>query len=288
MSNISQFLRVSAILGCCGMLLVGCGKKEEGAASSSQVIARVGDQVVTTQEFDNEFRNANVAPDKQKDPEVIKQILGNLVTRKYVLQQALAAKLDREPGVLLDLLRSREQILENAFLARAVVSKAPSKADLDNYIANNPIKFANRKLFSVEQIGFPFGPGVQSLVDANKDTTSLEEIDQKLTAAGIPHGRQMGVLNSAEISPDFYTSIEARKAESVFFIRSGANGIFFKVRGGETRPVEGEAAANLARQLLRAEALKAEAGLASYSANIEAKYQGEFAKIMQQGGDKKN
>ena len=53
-------------------------------------------------------------PDKQKDPAVVKRMLSQLVLRKYLLQQALAAKLDREPGVLLDILRSREQILASA------------------------------------------------------------------------------------------------------------------------------------------------------------------------------
>jgi len=283
-----RFGRLAAIAGSCAIILAGCGKKEgDQAATSGQIVARVGDQVVTTQEFENELRHANISAEKQKDPEVIKPVLGQLVVRKYILQQALAAKLDREPGVLLDLLRAREQVLENASLMRAVASKAPGKADVDKYIANNPLKFANRKLLSVEQIGFPFGPSGQSFIDASKDAKSLDEIDQRLTSAGIPHGRQMGVLNSGDIPQDFYNSIEA-KAEDVFFIRAGPNGIFFKVKGEEARPLQGEAAANLARQLLRADALKAEAGIASYSANLEAKYEGEYAQIMHQGGDKKN
>jgi EpsD family peptidyl-prolyl cis-trans isomerase len=281
------FFRAAVVVGCCGVSLAACGK-EEGAAYRGQVVAHVGNQVVTTQELENEFRHSTIAADKQKDPEVIKQVLGNLVVRKYVLQQALVAKLDREPGVLLDLLRSREQILENAFLMRAAASKAPSKPDLDRFIANNPSKFADRKLFSVEQIGFPFGPGSQSFVDANKDAKSLDEIDQKLTAAGIPRSRQMVVLNSADIPQDFYNSIESKKADDVFFLRSGSNGVYLKVKAEEARPVQGEAAANLARQLLRAEALKGEASMAKFSANLEAKYQGEYAKIMQSGGDNKS
>ena len=285
-----RLCRLAVIVGCCGIILAGCGKKEgdQGAASSGQIVARVGDQVVTTQELENELRHANIPPDKQKDQEIIKRVLSELVARKYILQQALAAKLDREPGVLLDLLRSREQVLENAFLMRAVASKATGKADVDNYIANNPLKFANRKLLSVEQIGFPFGPSGQSFVDANKDAKSLDEIDQRLTSAGIPHARQMGVLNSGDIAQDLYNSIEAKKADDVFFVRAGPNGVFFKVKGEESRPLEGEAAASLARQLLRVDALKAEAGMASYSANLEAKYEGVYAEIMKQGGDKKN
>jgi EpsD family peptidyl-prolyl cis-trans isomerase len=270
-------------------MLAACGKKgDQAAASRGQLVAHVGDEVVTTQELDNEFRWANVPADKQKDPDLIKRVLSELVVRKYLLQQALAAKLDREPGVLLDLLRSREQVLENAYLTRTAASKAPGKADVDRYIADNPAKFAKRKLLSVEQIGFPLGPTSQSVIDANKDAKSLDEIDQQLTSAGIPHSRQMGTLNSGDIPPDFYNSIEAKKADDVFFVRSGSNGVFFKVKDEEARPLEGEAAANLARQLLRADALKAEAGIATYSANLEAKYEGEYAKIMQQGGDKKN
>jgi EpsD family peptidyl-prolyl cis-trans isomerase len=275
--------RLAVVIGCCGIFLAACGKKSgEPTASGGQVVAHVGDQVVTTQELENEFRWANVPTDKQKDPEVIKRVLSELVARKYLLQQALAAKLDREPGVLLDLLRSREQVLENAYLTRTAASKAPGKPDVDKYISNNLSKFANRKLLSVEQVGFPLGPTSQSVIDANKDAKSLDDIDQQLTSAGIPHGRQMGMLNSGDIPQDFYNAIEARKADDVFFIRSGANGVFFKVKGEEARPLEGEAAANLARQLMRADALKAEAGIATYSANLEAKYEGEYAKIMQQ------
>ena len=69
----------------------------------------------------------------------------NLVVRKYLLRQAMAAKLDREPGVLLDLLRSREQILENAYLQRTAAAKAPGKADVDRYIANNPGEIRRQK-----------------------------------------------------------------------------------------------------------------------------------------------
>jgi len=291
MGNLPRgFGRLLTIVGCCGILLAGCGKKEgePAATSSSQVVARVGDQVITTQELDNEFRHSNLPAEKRKDPEAVKQVLGSLIVRKYVFNQAMAAKLDREPGVLLDLLRSREQVLESAFLARGVASKTPSKADVDKYIANNPSKFSNRKILSIEQVAFPFTSGVQSFVDSNKDAKSLDEIDQKMTAAGIPHARQMSVLNSAEIPPDFYNLIQSKKAEDVFFTRAGANGAFFKVKGEELRPLEGEAAANLARQQIRADALKAEGNMASYAANIEAKYEGEYGKIMRPGADKKN
>jgi EpsD family peptidyl-prolyl cis-trans isomerase len=277
-----QQCRMAAVVGICCLVLVACGKKsgDQPVASNSQVVAHIGSEVVTTQELDNEFRWTNIPVNKQNDPDNVKKVLSDLVLRKYLLQQALNSKLDREPKVLLDVLRSREQVLASAFLTRQAAAAAAGKADVDEYIAKNPLKFSGRKFLTLEQIVFRLGPDSQTVIDANKDAKTLDEVDQQLTSAGLPHGRQMGVLNSGEVPQDLLATIEAKKADGVFFVRSGPNGLFFKIKEEESRPLEGEAAADVARQLIRADALKAETGLASMTANIEAKYEGEYAKIM--------
>lgn len=281
--QLPPFLRLALAIGCCAAMLAGCGKSDDqpAAAKGGQVVARVAGQTITTQELENEFRLSNIPADKQKEPALVKRVLGELVLRKYLLAQALNAKLDREPGVLLDLLRAREQVLENAQLVRTVTSKAPGKADIDRFIANNPSKFAARKALSVEQIVFPIGPAGQSIVEANKDAKSLDEIAQRLTSSTVPFNRSRGILSSGDLPNEFNAAIAAKRPDDVFFIRSGPNGLFFKVLGEEPRPIEGDAAVNVARQLMRAEAVKAEAGMAAYSANLEAKYEGEYGKIMQ-------
>jgi len=273
-------------VGLCAIALAGCGKRDQAATSArGQVVARVGDEVVTTLELENEFRWANIPAEKQKDPAIVKQVLSELVLRKYLLQQAVNAKLDREPGVLLDLLRARAQVLATAYVSRAIGAKPITQAEVDRYIANNPLKFANRKMLMSEQVVFPMGPNTQTVVDENKDAKSLDEVDQKLTIMGVPHNRSTGMLNSGEIPQDFFNVIETKKADNVFFIRSGSNGVFLAVKGEEARPLEGEAAANAARQLLRAERVKAETGMASFSANLDAKYEGEYAAIMGKSGE---
>ena len=273
--------RTTAILATCVLALAGCGKKDEATAvSRSQVVARVGDDVVTTQELENEFRLANVAPDKQKDPAIVKQILNEMVLRKYLAQQAIQAKLDREPNVLLDLLRARDQVLATAIIARRAGNKPASQVEVDEYMRNNSQKFAGREILTSEQIAFAFGPNSQTVVDDSKDAKSLDEIDQKLTALGVPHSRSTGMLNSGDMPAELFKLIQGRRDDSVFFVRSGSNGVFFVIKGEEARPFTGEAAANAARLALRSDRLKAEAGMASVSAGLEAKYEGEYAKIM--------
>ena len=271
--------RTATILVVCAVTLLACSK-EKAEAPTGQVVARVGGEDVTTQELQNEFRLANVPADKQKDPAVIKRLLSQLVLRKYLLQQALTAKLDREPSVLLEILRSREQILASAYINRTVAEKTITQTDIDKYIAANPLKFADRQLVSVEQIVFAIGANAQAVVDASRDLKTLDAIDQTLTSMNVPHTRSMGSLNTAEIPETLFNTIQAKKADDVFFIRSGPNGVFFKVTGEQPRPLGGDAASNMARQFIRADNVNAELGIASVAANLEAKYQGEYATIM--------
>jgi EpsD family peptidyl-prolyl cis-trans isomerase len=286
MASTDEFgtIRTSVALALCGFVLLGCSKKieEKAEAPKSQVVARIGDQVVTTQELDNEFRLANVPAEKRKDPAAIKQILANIVTRKYLVRQALEKKFDREPTVLLDILRSRELVLANAVASRDLSEKASAitKEDIDKYIADNPLKFANRQILTVEQINLPLSAISQALMDETKELNSLDQVDQKLTAMGIAHNRSNGAFSSGDLSPDFFNQISTKQVDDVYFIRSDQNGIFFKVKGRESRPIEGEGAINLARQLMRLDLLKTEASMATVAANLEAKYEGDYASIM--------
>ena len=272
----------------CGVVLSGCGKggDNQAAAPKGQVVAHIGSEVITTQELENEFRLSNVPADKQKDPDTLKHVMGDLVTRKYLVRQALDSKLDREPGVLLDILRSRELVLANAAMSRGVAGKvsAISKSDIDKYIASNPLKFANRQVMAVEQITFPIGANAQSVIDATRDLKSLDEIDQKLTAMNVPHNRSMGSINSADLPENLFNQMQTKKPDDVFFLRAGANSVFLVVKSEEARPLNGEAALNFARQSLRADLLKSEIGMVSVAANLEAKYEGEYAKLMNQQG----
>jgi EpsD family peptidyl-prolyl cis-trans isomerase len=288
----SAVCRIGLLIALCGLALAGCSKKAEveTEAPKSQVVAKIGDQVVTVQELDNEFRLNNVSAEMRKDPATIKRVLGELVTRKYLVKQALDAKLDRQPTVLLDILRSKELVLANALISRNVSTKsaAISKGEIDNYIANNPLKFANREVLSVEQISFPLTVNSQAVIEATKDFKTLDEVDQKLTAMGIQHGRSTGAISSGDLPKELQDKIGAKQPDDIFFIRAGNNGLFFKVTGQEAKPLEGEAAVSVARQYVRQDIIKSEISMTSVAANLDAKYEGEYTDIMAGGAGSSN
>ena len=118
------------------------------------------------------------------------------------------------------------------------------------------------------------------MIDAIKEMKTLDEVDQKLTGMGVQHTRSTATISSGDFPQELVNMMMAKRPDDIFFIRSGVNGVFFKVTDQEARPVEGEAAIGAARQYLRQEIAKSEVGMSAVAANLEAKYEGEYAGIM--------
>ncbi len=263
------------------MLLGGCGKKQETQAVVGQVIAHVGPDDITQQELDNELRLANVPADKRTDA-IVKGALTRIVERKYLVQQALAAKLDREPTVHLDLLRAREQILAGAFVQRDLSAKmsAVSKNEIDSYIQGHPKQFEHRELFQVDQISFPTPKDVETLAAATKDFKTLEQVEAKLNEMHIKFSRGDATLDSATMPPEMLKVLDARKPDDIYFIRSRGGASFFKVTSVDQKPLTGDQADNFARREVRVDIGRKGAEEITKAALADSKFEGKYAQIM--------
>ena len=261
--------------------LAGCGKKQGAQAVTGQVIAHIGQDDVTQQELENELRLANIAPDRRND-EVVKAALTRILERKYLVQQAIAAKLDREPTVHLDLLRSHEQVLAGAYVERDLRQKVAtiSNNESDQYIQTHPDRFANRKVFQIEQVSFAPQKDMESLASATKDFKTMDQVEAKLNDLGIKYNRGPAALDSATLPPEMLKPLEARKADDIFFIRSRTSASFFKVVSADDRPLAGDQATLLAKRQLASDLAKKEAQGTSAAVLSGAKFEGDYARIM--------
>ena len=246
-----------------------------------EVIAHVGPDDITQQELDNELRLANVPADKRTDA-IVKGALTRIVERKYLVQQALAAKLDREPTVHLDLLRAREQILAGAFVQRDLSGKmsAVSKNEIDSYIQGHPKQFEQRELFQVDQISFPTPKEVEALAAATKDFKTLEQVEAKLNEMHIKFSRGDATLDSATMPPEMLKVLDARKPDDIYFIRSRGGASFFKVTSVDQKPLTGDQADNFARREVRVDIGRKGAEEITKAALADTKFEGDYARIM--------
>ncbi len=261
--------------------LAGCGKKQEAQAVTGQVIAHIGPDDVTQQELDNELRLANVPADNRSDP-VVKAALTRILDRKYLVQQALAGKLDREPTVHLDLLRERDQVLAGAYVQRDLRAKVTtiSNNEIDEYIQAHPDRFANRKVFQIEQVSFLPQKDMESLAAATKDFKTMDQVEAKLNDLGIKYSRGPAALDSATMPPEMLKPLEARKADDIFFVRSRTSATFFKVVSADERPLAGDQASQFAKRELASDLAKKEEQETSAAVISASKYEGDYTRIM--------
>ncbi|WP_294540680.1 hypothetical protein [uncultured Rhodoblastus sp.] len=262
------------------LLLAGCGKKN-AEHPVGQVIAHVGQDEVTLQELENEFRLANVPADKRDDG-VTKRALMEIVTRKAVARQAVAAKIDREPTIQLDLLRDKEQMLARSLMQRRLsgLVAGVGQSDLDQYITAHPTQFAKRVVFLTDQIEIPPQALTAELGAATKDAKSLAQVDQALTGLKIAFRRSTGALDSASLPPQVLQQLQSKNSDDVFFVRTGGGGVFFKITETQNKPLTGADANNLARQLIGKEKAETLSQQVSADALKSATYEGNYAKIM--------
>jgi EpsD family peptidyl-prolyl cis-trans isomerase len=271
---------VLAIGAICAAGLLACTPHAEPSAPAGQVIAHLGSQVVTSLELSNEMRDANVPAQNRSEPAIVKQVLSELVLRKYLVQQALAARLDQQPEVLLDIMRAREQVLARASMARKTATISVGVGEVDRFIAANPEKFQSRHTFTIDQVRFALGPGSREALAGNQDASSLDEIERRLTGLGIAHNRSTGMISAADLPADLRKALALRKPDQVFFGRLGSNGLYFSVKNEQLSPLEGAAATDVARETLKEQSAKDQYSEAAAAALREAKFEGEYAKIM--------
>jgi EpsD family peptidyl-prolyl cis-trans isomerase len=269
---------MAAWVGTCALAVGACTPHADTETGSGAVIARVGDQVVTSSELEAEFRAAHASPAAQKDPATIKRMVNELVVRKYLVEQALQTNLDRDPDVRADLLQAREQLLANTYLDRKLAGKPPSMSDVQNYIWSNTAKFNERVLMSIDQVVFS-GGDIVAVANANKNAKSLEEVDKTLTAMGITHHRAVSSVSVGELKPDLAAALRAHK-DGLLLVRQGDSGTYAKLLDEQPLPLSGKAADDLAHEELKAEAMKGELATATAAANKIVKYEGAYASML--------
>jgi len=279
------------ILGVTALLLAGCGEtkdkpgEKQGAAPqlpASPTIATVGRDEIKAYELANEMRLAGVpmGKDKEKpDDQVTKRFMRELVQRKYLVQKAIAEKLDRDPGFLVESQRQRDQLLANMYLQRAVADTSLSGSRIEAYEANHPLMFAKRQALEIEQIIFPLTQASKQVPEAAKGAKTLEEVAQLLKTRGISFNRGEGEIGSGDMPPEVFEMMQKKSADNVFFTARGSNGVFFVVKEIKPQPLTGEAANQLAERILLNEVLR-EKATEKLPADLAVHYEGDLARIM--------
>jgi len=280
----------SAFALCATLMLTGCGgdepaqqaAKPEEQKLAGQVVARINGEEVSIHELSAERRRVSF-PSGTAEEEATRQLLGAVVERKLFTQKAVEAGLDRQPGVLLDLRRAREQVLAQAYLQQQMAARAPvSRQEVEAFVAGNPHMFAQMEKLSFDKIVVPGTAVTDELMGKLNDADTLADVEKVLASAGVAYNRGKGESATAELPADIVTQIKAVKPGKVFMLNTGGVATFATLTAATPEPLLGSDAFNAARRVLEAKRGQedAEAIRASVRDAGKVEYVGEYAGIM--------
>jgi len=229
------------------LLLVACRQGEP----AGQVLASVNGEEITIPELNAEARARGLSIGDNRELE--KSLLGELVDRKLLAQEALKQKLDRTPDYLLAQRRANEILLTQELLSTATAAAPePTSQELAQVVKSNPRTFDQRALIQVDQITIPTGIAAP-LSKALQSAKSLDDIASSLTARRVRFSRRVEVWDSAELSPAATEKLLAAKAGGLALLGDSQNTIVAKVGLVTPDPVPPAEQNQVAGDLLRSQ-----------------------------------
>jgi EpsD family peptidyl-prolyl cis-trans isomerase len=261
------------------LFAAGCGDAKKPPAT--QVAARVNSQEITVHQVNSILaRTPNV--DAAAAPAVKRQVLDRLIDQQLAVQQALHKKLDRTPSVQQALEAARSDILSRAYLEQiALTTVKPNAEDVKKYYAEHPELFAQRRVYSLEEItvAAPEASVVAELRQRAAKARSLKEVADWLQSKNARFAPSRGVRAAEQIPLELLPKLQAAKDGENVFVEHKDGVQVFRILASKLEPVdEAQATPRIEQFLTNRRTTEAIANdLKQLKAGAEIEYQGEFA-----------
>lgn len=234
-----------AALACAGaslLVLSGCGKKAEG-----QVVAIANGDEITAQEVNGELQNVPQAEGAQGQA-IRNAALQRVIERRLVADLARKDGLADSPEFILRKQKNEEALLAQMLYEKAARNfKAPSAAQVDQFIAANPQAFGSRTLFAIDQIVFPTPPR-EDVVKALTPAKTMGEVASTLNRLGIKFQRGNVQADSANMPRQIFDRINSEGSKEPFIVPAGPTVTVGQVMEKKAVALTGENARQLAQQ----------------------------------------
>jgi EpsD family peptidyl-prolyl cis-trans isomerase len=247
----NQF-KVGLLVGAGCLALGGCKIPGLGDAKAptGQVVATVGDREITLRELHAEMAGAATSADpklrKQQEEAAVKNIIARVVLAKTARDQ----RLDKTPDFVLQKERAIDNLLVQA-LQQKVVSQVPKPTadEAQNYVAQHPNIFIERKIFLVDQIrmGRPSDPAVLKALEPLK---SLEAIEVELKKDHIAYQRASGTLDAVGPDPRLIEAVLKLPPGEIFVVPGPEGLLVNEIKETKVVPFIGEPATSYAQKLI--------------------------------------
>jgi EpsD family peptidyl-prolyl cis-trans isomerase len=237
-----------ALISVACLALAGCQPKAK--APTGQVAATVDGQEITQKQIDTELAGAQLGADPHALEAARRQALQAIVVRKLLAKAARDQGLDKTPDFAV-----REQQQTEAVLAQALEAKLgdavpqPTAEDAQDFMRKNPDVFAERKIFTVDQVRF-MPPAGSNVLQQIHPLNTLDEIAALLNREKIPFLRSIERIDAVGNDPSVVAQIVKLPANAVFVLPSKAGVLADQIKDVKVESFTGDAATKYATQVL--------------------------------------
>ncbi len=258
--------------------LAACGGSDEQKAPTP-LAAKVNGKEITVRQIDTVLtRTTNLGPELEAGAKW--WILDRLIDQQLARQRAIEKKLDREPSVAHAIEEAKSEILARAYLQQVTADiAAPTPEYLQQYYSQHPELFAERRIYSVEEIAAAASEGLlAALRERLSAGGSLESVADWLRERNIRFERNLRVA-AAEQLPQSILAIVYRARDEDIQVAEG-NGMLLVIRlvASRAAPIDQTSALAIAKRLLHDQLIREGAAreIQQLKARAKIEYGGEF------------
>jgi peptidyl-prolyl cis-trans isomerase C len=233
------------------LALSACGGKDDAAAlDKGQVVATVDGKDITVSQLNAELSGVALpAGDQRKQVEI--GALQGLVNRTILANIARQRGIDKTPNYVLQQQRADEALLVQ-MLQRDIASKIapPTRDEAAKFMTDNPDLFAQRKIFTLDQIQFQMPQDVNKL-RGYEPLKTMEEVESRVIEDGLEHRRQNSQLDSVGANPELIRQITKLPPGEIFIIPANGSVVANKILAAKLEPFTGERAEQYAMMMIQ-------------------------------------
>ncbi len=209
--------RPAALAAALLVLVAGCSRNGRPGAPGPSVVATVGDQHVSLEEFFTSARNAAGEDPKNVSPRVLSSLLDQYLD-EVLLERAVAAARPPVTG-------ATPAERRRAYLSRRAGLDTLGEADLRKDYGEHPDRYRRPALVRVSQLFFPTREAADVALKKLKDGAAWMDVSRGSSAApNAASGGALGLLGRSDLPQEFEKAIWALPAGGTTGILAAPHG----------------------------------------------------------------
>lgn len=286
-NNLFGWLSMDQRIRCVSMVIAmaiglsSCSKTDNKTPPLSQVAAKVNGDEISVHEVNNLVASGNNTAALGQNRPAAPQVLEQLIERELLAQNALAAKLDRDPQVMQAMEAAKHQILAQAYLERtiAAASRHDTDASVRVFYTSNPALFEQRRIYECRELLASLPAEKLDLLKAESaKTRSLDDLEGWFKLQNVPFNSVTSTRAAEQIPLDVLQRVAEMKDGEVAVFATPNRVSVLQLVHAQDAPLNEQQARPVIEQFLanrtRLELARAEVKRLREKARIE--YVGEF------------